>query len=105
MKSYGFDNIKTFNSPDDALGEIGSTLFPTLVITDFMMPLINGLDLALSIKTKNPKTKVIIYTGIPDFVREINDKYLVVEKANFVEIIEVVRKLLGTCYKKTAQMS
>lgn len=39
-----------------------------LIVTDLMMPDMNGYQLAIEIKKKRPAVKVVIMTGSPDFL-------------------------------------
>ncbi|KRF10074.1 hypothetical protein ASG89_00585 [Paenibacillus sp. Soil766] len=56
------------DAPD---GEMALTLIeqlrPDIVITDIMMPFMNGLDLSAIVRERNPEVKIIILTGHEDF--------------------------------------
>lgn len=57
--------IKTFLDPIKALDTIKS-VFPDLVIIDFEMPGMNGLELAEKIKRLSRKITVILHTATPE---------------------------------------
>ncbi|MBP1965027.1 response regulator [Paenibacillus aceris] len=56
------------DAPD---GEMALTLIeqlrPDIVITDIMMPFMNGLELSAIVRDRNPEVKIIILTGHEDF--------------------------------------
>lgn len=54
--------VLTASSGDEALKRIEKSKFD-LVITDIAMPGINGLDLLSLIKSRNPRTRVIVITA------------------------------------------
>lgn len=54
--------ILTFNRPLAAL-EALSTLEPGLIVTDYCMPQINGIDFIRRVQLQTPDTPVIVITG------------------------------------------
>ena len=56
---------KSANSGEGAL-TLMPEFEPHIVITDFNMPQMNGIELLKRIREQNSKTKVIILTGFPD---------------------------------------
>lgn len=69
FKKAGLE-VHCAESGEDALGKIHGQNF-SVVITDFNMPGMNGLELAVKIKEITPPTPVILITGKPS--QELSD--------------------------------
>lgn len=69
LASAGYD-VETALSGHEAV-EIVHKQKPHIVITDLIMPDMNGIELCKRIKEMNPKTEVVLLSGHPDTV----DKY------------------------------
>ena len=63
LEMNGFPNHK-FDNPITALKNYNPDTYP-IVVSDFRMPQLNGIELLNYIKAKNSKVKMIIYTGFP----------------------------------------
>jgi len=63
LKYSGF-RVKTANTPQEAL-KLVSKESPDLVLIDLRMPDLDGIQLMYSIKERNPKIPVVIYSGYP----------------------------------------
>jgi DNA-binding NtrC family response regulator len=61
LKSSGFDAVP-FVDPLEALFAAESNT-PHLLITDVMMPQLNGVDLGVQFKAIHPKCKVLLFSG------------------------------------------
>src|SRR5579875_2916934 len=64
FKQAGFDAIG-FSDPSEALRAVNANC-PDLVLTDFEMPRLNGIELATLIQADHPECKVVLFTGNPD---------------------------------------
>ena len=67
------------SNPSDALTELGKLNSKIdLIITDFTMPTMNGIDLAIQIKKKYPHLPIILSTGIisNSFQKYLNDNII-----------------------------
>jgi DNA-binding NtrC family response regulator len=62
LEKQGFTNVKGFFTGDELLREISSAT-NAIIIQDFDLPDINGLDLLKKIKTEHPKTEFIFLSG------------------------------------------
>lgn len=67
--------VLTYNNPSTALSELPGKKFD-VVISDFMMPEMNGLDFLSKLKKLSPDTVMIMLTGYADkenAIRAINE--------------------------------
>ena len=65
LKVEGFSDAHFFNSPKDALTFLKDNQ-PDLVISDFLMPEINGLEFLSEVKKLYPEVSKILLTGYAD---------------------------------------
>lgn len=61
LKKEGYE-VETVSSGEEAIGRIGTNRYG-LVITDYKLPGLNGLDLLQELKGKNPDLPIIILTA------------------------------------------
>ncbi len=61
----GFENVRFFESPQKALCDIKQTT-PELIISDFMMPDMNGIEFLSEAKKICPDVSMILLTGYAD---------------------------------------
>jgi DNA-binding NtrC family response regulator len=61
----GYTNFVSYENPLTALEVIGRNTRPAIVITDFNMPGLNGLELLAKIETRHPEIEAVIITGDP----------------------------------------
>ena len=93
MKTFlnraGFQHINCYDSPLKALHEIEQGLWPGLIITDYRMPGMNGIQFLDAVNTVYQGIPAIIITGAPDSITHISDNYRVLEKggSNFFKIL------------------
>ncbi len=57
--------VQTFRDPQAALAEF-VTAQPTLVVTDYAMGAMNGMDLIRECKQLNPRQKILLLSGTVD---------------------------------------
>jgi CheY-like chemotaxis protein len=62
LKESGLDDVTVFNSGEDCLSHISEK--PNLVLLDFSLKGLNGLDTLNQIKKDSPKSEVIVLTGL-----------------------------------------
>ena len=93
---HGFPNEK-YNNPTEAIHAYKEGLFD-VVITDFQMSQMNGIEVLKAIKAHNPLTRVIIFTAFIDIENVIdalnNDVYAVFLKGYGLEgLIKTLSKI------------
>jgi two-component system cell cycle sensor histidine kinase/response regulator CckA len=64
LEPLGF-NVRTFRDPQAALSEF-SAAKPALVVTDYAMGAMNGMDLVRECRRVNPRQKIILVSGTVD---------------------------------------
>ena len=75
LKVEGFSDAHFFNSPKEALDFIENNI-PDLIISDFLMPEMNGLEFLTEAKKLHPEVSRILLTGYADkenAIRAINE--------------------------------
>jgi CheY-like chemotaxis protein len=64
LEPIGFE-VRTFRDPQVALAEIPKAK-PALVVTDYAMGVMNGMDLVRECKRINPHQKILLLSGTVD---------------------------------------
>jgi len=64
LQPLGFD-VRTFSDPEKALAEYPAAK-PAVLVTDYAMGTMNGLDLLRECKRINPRQKTILVSGTVD---------------------------------------
>ena len=107
LREAGYDTIAASDGPE-AL-DIAANHPPfKLIVTDLMMPTMNGDELARRLRQRDPSLKVLYLTGFSD--RLFKDKVTLWEDEAFLEkpcsikaVLEAVSLLLfGTCERPQA---
>jgi DNA-binding NtrC family response regulator len=66
LEPLGF-RVRTFRDPDTAVRAFGlTTPPPVLIVTDYAMHTMNGMDLIQSCRRINPRQKIIMVSGTVD---------------------------------------
>lgn len=65
FKVEGYDDVYLFNNPKDAVKFLNENT-PDLIISDFMMPDMNGLEFLTEAKKLHPEVSMILLTGYAD---------------------------------------
>jgi CheY-like chemotaxis protein len=61
LNQAGFEAFAAYDGY--AALEIAAKLHPEFLLTDVMMPLMNGMDLAIAITRMFPETKILLFSG------------------------------------------
>lgn len=80
-ESYGFRIIGSAGNGSDAL-EIAENLQPDVVMTDVMMPFMDGLELGERIIRMNPEAKLLVFSGADEF--EYAQKALRIQAVEYI---------------------
>ncbi len=75
LKVDGYTNVEGFNNPAEAVKYLKENS-PDLIISDFMMPEMNGLEFLTEAKKLHPEVSMIMLTGYADkenAIRAINE--------------------------------
>lgn len=92
LEDEGF-MVSAHEDPQDALSDIGSN-GADLVITDYTMPGMNGIELVERIKKYNPRTDAIIITADPLRISGYEGRFEVIEKTQ-----GFIKKIITAVYK------
>jgi CheY-like chemotaxis protein len=93
LEMHGYRAVSAFNG-EDALQKFEQEDFDILV-TDFRMEGMNGVELANRIREKSPTTPVILVTGYGP-IAENNGQLPVLQKDNlFPELLEKIKIFIG----------
>lgn len=99
LEPLGF-HVRTFHNPDTAVRAYSTaTPPPALIITDYAMHTMTGMDLLRECRRVNPKQKVIMVSGTVDEMIFFNsptkpDRFLA-KPYQAKELAELVRELLA----------
>lgn len=80
LEEAGFTNFKTYEDPFQALKEVKNVNNVKLVITDFRMPGMNGVELLKAINEYDDNINGIIMSAEGEYVRRLESGYNVVDK-------------------------
>ena len=97
LQPLGF-NVRTFRDPQVALTEFSTANPPPVVIvTDYAMGAMNGLDLVRECKNLNPRQKIMLISGTVDESIYTNEPakpdYFLAKPYQVRDFIESVQKL------------
>ncbi|NLG17246.1 MAG: response regulator [Fibrobacter sp.] len=96
LNRAGFKNISTYCCPMRALHDIEQGLSPILIISDFRMPTLNGVQFLQAVSTVHHSVPSVIITGDPDSVSETPPNCQILEKGStnfFQSLILIVKKV------------
>lgn len=94
------NQVVTFNNPKDALSYIDEDNEVDVIISDFLMPEMNGISFLLEVKNRIPRSESILLTGYADkenAIKSINEVgvYYYLEKPwNNEKLIKIVTNAL-----------
>jgi len=101
LKMKTKQNIVTFNTPTEALySQVLKSNKVDVIVSDFIMPEMNGIEFLMEVKKISPKTETILLTGYADkenAIRSINEVgvYYYLEKPwNNEELIKIINNAL-----------
>jgi CheY-like chemotaxis protein len=97
LEPIGF-NVKTFRDPKLALAEFHKA-HPALIVTDYAMGEMNGMDLVRECKRLNPRQKILLLSGTVDESiytdSSIKPDCFLAKPYQLNELVELVQMLTG----------
>jgi DNA-binding NtrC family response regulator len=84
FRNHGYQ-ARTAHSAEEAIDVIAEWQ-PNLALLDVNLPKMNGIDLAVALKTSDPHCRVLLFSGYPD----TNDLLLAAKQAG--HIFEIISK-------------
>jgi DNA-binding NtrC family response regulator len=84
LNAHGYENVVDFNSPDDALESTRKGVLPSIVISDYNMPEMNGIEFLNEVSSIHPKVRGVIMTADASLVE--SDKFPVIQKDKLIRI-------------------
>ena len=105
FRDAGFDDVLFFESPKKALDDVRTHRRPALVLTDYQMPELNGLELLREIEVYHPVINAIIMTAEPKMLIDQPHRYPVLDKKDdFCEKLSgIAKELIGKNNSATEQ--
>jgi len=97
-----FRNIKTFSSGESIIEHIKNVEHPDIIITDYYMDGISGLEVLTEVKKINNSIKVIFYTGqggVKNAIRVINmgaHDYIIKSPGSYKYLIKSIKEINRT---------
>jgi CheY-like chemotaxis protein len=98
FRKIGYEAFTAYNGQHGL--EAARKLAPNLVLSDVMMPDLDGVSMAMAIKNARPEVKILLFSGVASTVELLHDAK---EKGFHFEILqkpiapdEIVRKVAST---------
>ena len=104
LKVEGFSDVNCFNNPEEAVDFLKSNT-PDIIVSDFLMPQMNGLEFLTKAKELYPEVSMILLTGYADkenAIKAINEigLYKYIEKPwDNDDLLVNIRKTLNLSLK------
>ena len=97
LESLGY-GVSALTSPEQALQRLAEQEFD-LVVTDYTMPRVTGLDLAKRLRADGRKLPIILLSGVasgldPDAIAEAGVSLLIAKPVGIAELATAIRQLL-----------
>jgi CheY-like chemotaxis protein len=97
LNRFGFRAVHAYDAPTGL--EIAAKLKPDYLLTDVLMPVMNGVEFAIAITKMLPETKILLFSGqvgISDILRQGEEKGyvfdLVAKPIHPAKLIERLKK-------------
>ncbi|MFP4162823.1 MAG: response regulator [Chitinispirillaceae bacterium] len=107
LSKAGIGNIKDYTSPKKALACIQQGNIPSLIVTDFKMPEMNGIQFLEVVSALYPELPAVIVTGDSTGIRSESGKFTVIEKGCsdfFKQLIELIKTYTGDFVEKSPRI-
>ena len=98
LENAGFTHVIAYSNPLEALAEIQRGAKPSLVISDYDMPQMDGHQLLEQIANVNPQIRSLIVTGGQEAIHDFGGKYVILLKNTstfFSDLVEYAKSQAG----------
>ncbi len=93
LKKNGYDIVEAVDGEDALIVYDNLHKKPDIIIVDFRMPKINGLELTQEILLRDPNSNIIMVTGDPTMNQEILNSSGVIYKEKPVDLDEFLSEI------------
>ncbi len=100
LKKQNFINIKSFFSGEECVSAINAGENPEIIIQDYFLEKMNGIDVLLNVKKKSPETEFIFLTNNESMEVAVNTikfgayDYIIKDKITPDKVMDRIRKIL-----------
>lgn len=98
LEAEGFRDITVFGDPLEALDALREAPPPDMVISNYKMPRVNGVELLDRLSALFPRVGGVIVTGNPELLaKEPDVRYPVLDKGHIAfhrQLIETIRRVV-----------
>lgn len=101
LQQAGYCNLSTFESPLDLIGYMQNGNKPQIIITDFQMPHLNGIELLNRIRDAFGSFPSIVTTADCSSLEPGLNQYPVLQKGTpgfITELLTLIKKLTSSCH-------
>ncbi|MEE4287573.1 MAG: response regulator [Mariniphaga sp.] len=102
LKKQNFTNIKSFFSGEECVKAIDQGEQPDIIIQDYFLEKMNGIDVLLQVKKKSPASEFIFLTNNESMEVAVNTikfgayDYIIKDKITPDKLMDRIRKILKT---------
>lgn len=89
----GYDIVEAVNGEDALVVYDKLEKKPDIIILDFRMPKVNGLELTREILSRDPKSNIFMLTGDPTINQKMVNNYGVIYKEKPVNLEEFLKEI------------
>lgn len=100
LEKNGFTNIKSFASGKDCISAIQKNEFPNIVIQDYFMSEMNGLEVLQNVKKISPASEFIFLTANEDIDVAVNTMksgafdYVIKDNVALDKVVNKIQKII-----------
>ncbi len=98
LQAAGYDRVDTFYGPGELIESVRQGYAPGLIITDFQMPGLDGVEMLERIGGMLPAMRAIIVSGDPGAVLMSSSRFPILEKGSLdfhKRLVELVHQQTG----------
>ena len=80
LTDAGYKNVRSYSNPIIALKDIKARSAPALLIADYHMPEMNGVDVIEYVRRSCGRVQAILITGDEQKVKQLSPSYMILQK-------------------------